>query len=371
MPPANTNVPTLDMTTADMSTNNLLAPPTPHMNSGRRLSKSVMQVDTVDLEGAKSWGMVSVRDGSGTARAVRVVQKAKAEDMNMVCVTWNLDLDDETGQMKTYTVELRHGRRSGIRKIYVNKDLVDRSKDLMKIFSDSGGSYPFKLGMKSAEIEIVAKGMGQGYNYKLSIDGNPIEQQTAAPGESQVNRGLDIGVRAVQLIKSANGLGMTLRNNPLGPNGVVVWTVEPGKAADNNKVKVGDVVLSVEEHIVNSIENLIEYVAASVGVVNMELAGTGPSKEIWMSKKLPNLAPDVKVPIGLGLQTTSCGVGVLITEIDPNTCAARSDLCVGDCILSIEDVVPKSPKHAVELILSTQEAIKFIIVDSSAETAPR
>jgi len=286
-------------------------------------------------------------------------------------VTWNCDLENEQNVKQTYTVELRHGRRTGIRKIYVNKELVDRSKDIVKVLHDSGGQYPFRLGTKTAEIEITNKGFGAGYAYKLTLDGNPIEQQTALP-QGGTKPGLDIGVRAVQLPKSANGLGMTLRNNPLGNSGVVVWTVEEGKAAASAGIQIGDVVLSVEEHLVDTIDNLIDYVAASKGVVNMELAGTGSSKTVVMRKEIPGQTdPNAKVPIGLGLQTTSCGIGILITEIDSNTAAAYSGLGVGDCILSIEDTVPKSPKHAVELILGKPESVKFIVVDSTQEAAPR
>ena len=38
------------------------------------------------------------------------------EDFNMVSVKWVWSLDNST-----YQIELRHGRKSGIRKIYVNK----------------------------------------------------------------------------------------------------------------------------------------------------------------------------------------------------------------------------------------------------------
>ena len=56
------------------------APPTPHKMSGRRLSKSVARADSQDAEGSKGWGMCEMVDGSGTPRAVRVVQKAEALD---------------------------------------------------------------------------------------------------------------------------------------------------------------------------------------------------------------------------------------------------------------------------------------------------
>ena len=49
-----------------------------------------------------------------------MIQKEEFEDFNMVSVKWIWTLDD-----KAYQIVLRHGRRSGIRKIYVNKELVE------------------------------------------------------------------------------------------------------------------------------------------------------------------------------------------------------------------------------------------------------
>ena len=259
--------------TAGLNTDNSAAPPTPHMLSGRRLSKSVMTADSQNTDASKGWGLVALHDGSGTARAVRVVQKAEAEDFNMMKVTWAFTLPGDTTIQQ---VELRHGRRSGIRKISVNKELIDREKSLKNLISDSGGRKTFMIGRQGAEREaeilIHPKGLS-GFTYQLLIDGNPIEQQMTISGTDDPLNGLDIGVRAVQLPKTADGLGMTLRNNPLGATGVVVWTVEAGKAAANAGIQIGDCVLSIESHIVSNIDKLVEYVSESVGVVNMELAG--------------------------------------------------------------------------------------------------
>jgi len=307
-----------------------------------------------------------------------VVQKAEVEDMNMVKVDWMFDLKDTEGDKivdRSFTVTLRHGRRTGIRKIYVNKELVERSKDLLKMVKDNGGAYQVPLTRsKSAEIEIINKGSMQGFQYKLSIDDMPIEQQTAAPGNAQANRDeLDIGTRAVQLPKSSNGLGMTLRNNPLGPQGVVVWTVEPGKVADQQGIQVGDVVLSVEDSLVNTIDNLVDLVAKSVGVVNMEIAGTAPSKIVELNARLKE--DGTREKYGLGLQTTSCGVGILVTEIDPNSAASNSALRMGDCLLSVEGLVPNSPKEAVRLIIGDEpkvdvRSVRFVVINSDPAQAP-
>lgn len=336
------------------------APPTPHQKSGRRLSKTVMRSDSQDAEGSKGWGMVALNDGSGTERAVRVVQKAEAEDFNMMKVSWVWTEDGQTNQ-----IDLRHGRISGIRKIYVNKELITREgKNLKNLISDSGSTHYFEIGPHSACIDIRPKGKLSGFTYQLMIDENPIEQSLGGP-TSDLGR-LDIGTRAVQLPKTSDGLGMTLRNNPLGPTGVVVWTVEPGKAAERAGIGVGDVVLSIEDNIVQEIDHLVEYVSHSVGVVNMELAGTAQSRTVVLRKR-PNGEDAEKLPIGLGLQTTSCGIGILVTEIDPGSaawvCKEEGGLRLGDAILSINGTVPSSPKHAVNLIVTGGSHISFQVID--------
>lgn len=355
-------VPQLDTSHMPAMTGDNAAPPTPHQKSGRRLSKSVMRSDSQDAEGSKGWGMVVVRDGSGTERAVRVVQKAEAEDFNMYKVTWVW-----TWENVTFQVDLRHGRKSGIRKIYVNKELVSREKKMLAMVSDSGSQHEFQIGGRDGVILIQPKGLS-GFTYQLLIDGNPIEQNLAGPMEKGP---LDIGVRAVQLPKVAEGLGMTLRNNPLGQTGVVVWTVEPGKAAEEKGIKVGDCVLSIEDHIVSTIDHLVEYVSESTGgVVNMELAGTSNSKAVVLDKMAGTSPSDGKPPpIGLGLQTTSCGVGILVTEIDKGSAAEMSPLKLGDAVLSIDGMVPTSPKHAVQIILNCGPKVSFVIIGNTRESS--
>ena len=332
------------------------APPTPHANTGRRLSKSIMRADSQDEASSKGWGMLTLRDGTGTNRAVRVVQNEEYEGSNMVKIRWFWEWEGVTHQ-----VELRHGRRSGIRKVYVDKQLLEREKSFKNMLSDTGSQHEFVVGNKRGEILIVPKGTS-GFLYQLKIDGQAIEQNLVrrpaprtpaaaplpratvsvraqrvrlsaapetpsaqplsdlAPALGQVGpvneRPLDIGTRPIQLPKTADGLGMTLRNNPF-KTGVVVWTVEEGKAAWNAGLRIGDVVLSVEEHLLDSIDKLVDYVSEAEEYVNMEVAGLGPSKQIALVKARDK-------PVGLGLQVTSCGVGILVTEIDQHGSAAQS-----------------------------------------------
>ena len=54
----------------------LAPPPTPHANTGRRLSKAIMRADSQDKESSKSWGTVTLRDGRGMHTEVRSAPKA-------------------------------------------------------------------------------------------------------------------------------------------------------------------------------------------------------------------------------------------------------------------------------------------------------
>jgi len=324
-------------------------PPTPHLLSGRRLSKSIMRADSQDTAGSKNWGIVQIRDSTGTPRSVRVVQDEKVEDGNIVRISWFWSHDDETHQ-----VELRHGRRSGIRKIYLDKVLLDRQKSVKNLLSDTGSRHEFQVGRQQGEILITPKGVS-GFHYQLKIDGQAIEQSIQGPGQGGAGEQLDLGTRALQLPKSPDGLGMTLRNNPNG-DGVVVWTIEEGKAADLAGFQIGDVVLSIEDHLLTSIDNLVEYVSQATEVINMEVAGTAQSRTVTVVK------PSSKQMIGISMMQTSCGIGILIAEIDPNGCAHDTALRVGDIVLSIGDVVPANPKEAAQLIQRAEYVIKMVLV---------
>ena len=83
--------------------------------SARRLSKSVLHADS-NSASSNAAGIVMLKDSEGTPRAVRVVQKEESEGRNIIRVGWIWSTEG-----KTYQIELRHGRKSGIRKIYINK----------------------------------------------------------------------------------------------------------------------------------------------------------------------------------------------------------------------------------------------------------
>ena len=90
--------------------------------SSRRLKKEVLKADSTSTEASNSAGHITLRDELGTPRSMRVVQREEYEDFNMVSVKWVCT------DALPFQIELRHGRKSGIRKIYVNKELVERTK---------------------------------------------------------------------------------------------------------------------------------------------------------------------------------------------------------------------------------------------------
>ena len=107
----------LDLTAAQLSSNQAGA-----LNSGRvplsarRLSKAVLHADSSGTASGNASGIVMLTDSAGTPRAVRVVQKEESEGRNIIRVGWVWSLDG-----KTFQIELRHGRKSGVRKGYMNR----------------------------------------------------------------------------------------------------------------------------------------------------------------------------------------------------------------------------------------------------------
>ena len=65
---------------------------------------------------------------------------------------------------------------------------------------------------------------------------------------------------------------------------------------------VGDVVLSISSHLVDSIDNLVEYVSECTDVVHMEVAGSAASRIISMVKSKEN----PKVSRWVGSQWQAC-----------------------------------------------------------------
>ena len=131
--------------------------------SSRRLKKEVLKASSTSSETSNTHGSITLRDGSGTPRSVRVVQSEEFEDFNMVAVKWVYTLDE-----KFHEVVLRHGRRSGIRKIYVNKELIERHKSISGYLVDRGSQHHFTVRGRPATITIE-RGRSAGFTYVRAV----------------------------------------------------------------------------------------------------------------------------------------------------------------------------------------------------------
>ena len=55
-------------------------------------------------------------------------------------------------------------------------------------------------------------------------------------------------------------------------------------------------------------------------------------------------------------------MGTLVNEVDPQGSAAGSAMKAGDIILSIDGVVPTSPKHAVQLFTQAEYVVQVVVI---------
>jgi len=119
-------------------------------------------------------------------------------------------------------------------------------------------------------------------------------------------------------------LGLTLVNRD-SRIGCVISHVLPGGVGELAGLGVGDVVLAVDGRIYSETVAMSNAIFAASGVVSFEVAGAMPSRQVRIGR----------LPLCLTLRSTSCRVGVLITDVTAGGPAANAGLTVGDLILSV------------------------------------
>lgn len=325
--------------------------------SSRRLKKEVLKADSKAADKSNSAGHIMIRDEQGTPRSARVVQRQEFEDFNMVSIKWVCT------EAVPFQIELRHGRKSGIRKIYVNRELVERTKSLGNFLLDRGSTHSFKIGSRTATIVIQRPAPPAGFTYHLSVDGEEIEQDI---GISAAGLSTELGTHFVRPQVGSDGFGMTLANCGQRKDGVVVLELEPGFPAHRAGLLVGDIILSVGEEEIVDTNVIIEKLSDVQGEVILELAGNSPSRLVM----IPN--PHYSDTAYLKLSDTACGVGVYVSEVEAavNPPHGTGRLDVGDIILSVDGAVTESAKETMKYISRAQDLLTFVVAGRELMVSP-
>ncbi|HHM02912.1 MAG TPA: PDZ domain-containing protein [Caldithrix abyssi] len=210
-----------------------------------------------------------------------------------------------------------------------------------------------------------------GYSFAIPINiAKKIVDDLTRFGE--IRRGyLGVYIRAVDAA-AARGVGLDK------PRGVLIYSVQPGRAAEKAGLKSGDVILSVNGTPVN----LPNELQAAIGTkrpgdrVHIVYWRDGREESMYVVlfdkdgalprnvSRRPVMEPDkldMERPLGhLGLrfsplsggeqQRLGLKGGVRIDEVEDFSTAAEKGLMAGDIILEIDGVFPRSPDEAQKLV---------------------
>jgi len=147
----------------------------------------------------------------------------------------------------------------------------------------------------------------------------------------------DVGSHLLDVRKPLRGgIGLTLINRE-SRIGCAISDVDPGGMGEAAGLCVGDVILAIDGSIQNETIAMSNAIAAASGLVSLEVAGAMPSRRVRSA-----------LPLGVTLRSTSCRVGVLVTEVSPGGPASRGALVVGDIILAVNGKPVETAERALK-----------------------
>ncbi len=331
-------------------------------------------------EGSAAGHLTIKTKGGESCTTVRVLQESERLDANMRRVRWVFSEGNDTFQ-----IELRHGRASGLRKIYVNREPVERVRYglLGSLLGSKNSSHEFDLkgrgGTEHRARLIISKERGLDYTYQLLIDDAPIQlvskaddcldtpraPAAASPVSPGVRRSSSFGRRdtatkklfaeilstyhVVCVDKSLGEVGMTVSNSEsVLPDsnrklGVTVYSLEAEGLAYQQGLRAGDLIMAVNDKYVSTHQDAVAAIDEADGAVSLRVWGLRPSREIVLHK----LEGEI---LGVTLTRNERGPGVLVCALKESGQTLRRGVRVGDVLLSVNGTAVGHHSRAVSLL---------------------
>lgn len=226
------------------------------------------------------------------------------------------------------------------------------------IFSPSGGNVGIAFAIPSLVVNKIVSDLRKG---------------------GSVKRGW-LGIN-IQNVSEDIAEGLSLEK----PQGALITRLIDGGPATKSDLKLRDVILSVNGHEVKDVRDLMRRIGEIIPdeVIDMVVMRNGSKKNVSvklgtfpsnkelaaLQKNEPTLDPNNQAlgEIGLSLaparEMGKGDAGVVITEVDPDSDAARKGIKVGDVILEINGKVVNFPNEvSSEITTAKKRNLKVVLV---------
>ncbi|CAK7192603.1 Periplasmic serine endoprotease DegP [Commensalibacter sp. Nvir] len=242
---------------------------------------------------------------------------------------------------------------------------INRGNSGGPLFSQDGKV----IGVNTAILSPSGGSIGIGFAIPSNTVKNVIGQLEK---NGHVTRGY-LGVAAQEITHSMiKALKLPETAHDMSPQGALIASVSPNSPAEKGGIKVGDVILSMNEKAISNPRDLAVRVAATVPgtSTNFKIMREGSVKELKVT--IANLAEENKdkrqenkSPSNLGIALSpltpelrqQIGVddkvkGVVISGINRESPADRVGLQLGDIIVSVDNQAVDNPNAAVNAVKS-------------------